>query len=591
MTTTFMPNVTGTPHKFFWLVAISASLWNVGAWLHWDPIFIMNDGIQYLSTAGNWLLGQGFSTNALTYNPHFQGQLPAPQTVWPPGLPALQVALGSIGVPLQTAALLINFVATAMSALFVYLILTRCKVSALAAAVSAALFYFSTSSWHLALALLSEPLFTCLVLAALYTIPSTAKHGLWSWVLCGTLIGASITVRYSGVFTAAAFGVGLAAMLLFTRAFSHLSWTRKFGRLCLYAVMPVLAFGGLMLRTQSLVGSINRDTGVGTSKSVIDTIKQFAEQASVMTGFRDGWLFSGDADTWLFFAFIFLTGIAVLLSVWVLWTFNSVQSDNGQSTAHLPSSQPPLPAADSYTSAVLAITILHAAAFGGYLAWCSLSSSPLNITSRYLFQIYPGLFVAFSIIVGSALTTAATAQGRVSTAESTATRPLLFTTGSLALLYLIAQVNLIPVINEYSIRATDARDTVNLRLDEKKTVADVVRDCVGGVASPDDNPPTSLWSNEGIPLHLNTGVHTITLDPIYTTSDFDFAQLASDIDEYNIGMFVFINNPLHRSNEFGEMLTTIKKWLQANGYPELSLPNATLPSGNSVNIYHQPGCV
>lgn len=591
MTTKFTPNVTGTPHKFFWLVAISAILWNVGAWLHWDPVFIMNDGIQYLSTAGNWLSGQGFSTNALTYNPHFQGRLPAPQTVWPPGLPALQVLLGSIGIPLQTAALLINFIATALSALFVYLILTRCKISALAAAVSAALFYFSTTAWHLALALLSEPLFTCLVLAALYTIPSTTKHSLWSWVLCGILIGASITVRYSGVFTAAAFGLGLGGMLLFTQTFSHLSRSDKLWRLCLFATMPALAFGGLMLRTQSLVGSITRDTGVGTGKSIIETIKQFAEQASVMTGFRDGWLFSGDADTWLFFVFIFLIAVAALLSTGALWSVTTSQSSDGRSTAALSSDQSSPPSLDSYWSTVLVITVLHAAAFGGYLAWCSLGSSPLNVTSRYLFQIYPGLFVAFCIIVGSALTTGGTTAGITQRRESTVTRSLLATTINLAILYLIAQVNLIPVINEYSMRATDARDTINLRLDEEKTVADVVRACVGDIATPDDNPPTSLWSNEGIPLHLNTGVHTITLDPIYTTSDFDFSQLASDIDEYNIRMFIFINNPMHRSNQYGEMLATIKAWLQDSGYPELTVPNATLPSGNSVNIYHQPECV
>ena len=531
----------------------------------------MNDGIQYLSTATNWLQGQGFSTNALIYNPHFQGELPAPQTVWPPGLSMLQVVAGGIGIDLQVATLAINLFTTALSGVLVFLILRRCGSGQVFSLCCAALFYFSSTSWHLAVALLSEPLFTCLILSALYYLPSTARPHMGRWALCGLFIAACIVVRYSGVFTAAAFGVALTLVLLLNRNYRDQSLWQKFWKLVLLLALPVIAFAALMLRTHYLVGTIDRNTGIGDIKTLGETIKRFAEEVSMLTGFRDGWFFSGDVDTWLFFVFVFL--IAVISLVALLLSVGTQRQR--QSAIYASESNSP----DCYTITVVSVVIAHAAAFGGYLAWCSMSNSPLNVTPRYLYQIYPGLFILFCLIVSFAITRIR--QKGMTKSAALLNVPLV----SLALLYLIAQVNMIPVIKEFSGPAIDVRDSLKLTATDNRTVAELIRSCVGDKASPQDTHPTSLWSNEGIPFYLHTGVHTITLTQIYTTTDFDFERLESDIAEYNIRLFVFINNSYSQDGNYGLMLESIKRWLLDKQYSKVELADTTVASGTSVEIF------
>jgi len=553
------------------LVLIAAIFWNIVAWLSWDSTFVMNDGIQYLSTATNWLQGQGFSTNALIYNPHFQGRLPAPQTVWPPGFPSLIVLASVVGISLETAVLVINLLSMALSGVLMYLILRRCGIQATFSIIGAALFYFTTTSWHLAVSLLSEPVFTCLILAALYCVPCSPRQSYRYWFICGLFIGACITVRYSGVFTAAAFGIGLSIVLLLHRCYSAYTFKQKFWRLSLLLAAPFVAFTVLMLRTQYLVGTINRNTGVGESKTLVKTMIRFVEEFSILIGFRDGWIFSGDFDTWFFLLFLLL--LVVVCGLALLQFLREFQGSR-KHRDHLP-----VPEGEGcYRATLVSVLIVHGAAFGGYLAWCSLSSSPLNITWRYLHQIYPSIFIVFCLVTSYALT-------HLTLTISLNTKILLRSASTcLVLLYMLGQLNMVPVIKEFAGPATDARDLTQLPVDNNKQIADIIRSCVGGRASPTDFPATSLWSNEGIPLHFNTGVHTITLTQIYTTSNFDFDQFESDISEYNVRLFVFVNSydPL---SDYGLMLSRIKTWLVENQYPKLQLPNSALPSGTSVDIF------
>lgn len=558
-----------------WLVLLLAIICNIAAWISWQPIFIMNDGIQYLSTATNWLQGHGFSTHSLIYNPHFQGRLPAPQTVWPPGFPALLALAGMLGANLESAALMINLAASALSGWLVWLILRQCYFTRPAALCCAALFYFTTASWHLAIALLSESLFTLLILAALYCLPAQATTPRRMWLLCGSFVGAAITVRYSGVFSAAAFALGAATMLLFSGQYRTLDVAGKVTRLGLLLGPPALAFAGLMIRTHSLVGSIDRNTGVGSQQSVAETIRAFAEESSILIGFRDGWILSGDSDTWLFLLFAALAAIVALLALrirlpqWLIWHRDK-----------------PLVAADpghSYRAAVTLVVAIHAAAFGAYLAWCSLSHSPLNVTPRYLYQIYPGVFLLFCLLAGAALQTSTSAAG--------AMRLLRPATACLAMLYIIAQVNLIPVIREFSKPAVEIRDVVELAISDHIRVADVVRACVGDPASATESAASSLWTPSGVRMHYHTGAYTITLPPIYTTPNFDFERLKADIDTYNIGLFLFVNNHHSQAGEYGQMLASIKSWLTENQYPELALalPATSASPATTINLFAVDG--
>ena len=555
------------------LVLATAIVWNIAAWIAWDSSFIMNDGIQYLSTASNWLQGQGFSTNALIFNPHFQGQLPAAQTVWPPGFSALLLPLGLLGIELQTAALAINFLATALSGLLVYLILRRCGSGQLLSVASASLFYFTTKSWHLAVSLLSEPLFTCLILTAIYCLPCNHRRHAGRWVLSGFFVAACIAVRYSGVFTAAAFGLGIALVLLMNSYYQHQTLLQKFWKLCLLLALPVLTFAGLMFRTHHLVGTIDRNTGVGEIKTFATTIWKFAEESSILTGFRDGWVFSGDIDTIAFYIFVVLMVLFTVVGFFLL-IFKPSHRDNS-GTEPVESS-----GSDCYTFTVVSVVLVHAAAFGGYLAWCSVSSSPLNVTPRYLYQIYPGVFIGFCLLVSYAFSKAR----HLEMAKTVSLMKV--SVGSMVLLYIVAQINVIPVIKEFALPAADVQKSLSMQVaGSDATVLDIVRSCVGEAATTNDSPATSLWSNEGSQYYLNTGVHTITLTQIYTTSDFDFERLRTDIDEYNIRLFVFANNAESQVGGYKVMLSSIKDWLVENQYARLELVEPSLSSGTSFDIY------
>ena len=310
-----MTNTSVTSHhtgSFLKLYAILAAtiVCNYIAWTSWDVTFVMNDAIQYLSTTKNWLMGKGVSTNALIYNPHFQGVLPAPQTVWPPGFPAVLLVSGYLRLELQSAALLVNLLSMGMAGLLFYAILRRCQVSQSFSLCSAAVFYFTCSLWHQALSLLSEPLFNCLVLAAVCCLP---RRNLYfkNWLLCSFFLALCITVRHSGVFTATAFFFALSIIVLFDPYYRTLSITGRLLRLCVLMILPVVTFVSLMLRTHYLIGTVERDTGIGSTISVVDTIQITAQEASVLMGFRDGWLFTGDIDTWLFMLLVLLVSVMI----------------------------------------------------------------------------------------------------------------------------------------------------------------------------------------------------------------------------------------------------------------------------------------
>jgi hypothetical protein len=346
----------------------------------------MDDGVQYLSTAANWLSGNGFSTNALIYEPHFQGVLPAPQTVWPPGLPFLQAMVSMTGIELKAAALLINLSANVLSALFVYLILRRCRTGTLFAITSAVIYYVAAPSWMFAAALISEPLFTLFLLASVYYLPDEDGRQAERWLLSGLLLAASIFTRYSAVFGAAAIVIALFLLLIIrARRDGLVYFTKGVKGLALFGFLPALAFALLLYRTRVLTGTVERRTGVIESKTVAETFIRLAEEASVLTGFRDGMIFRNDIDTWMFFLFVLLVVVAVATAVIVLVA-------NRTNTTLEPI---------TFRLSVMSIMLTHAMVFVGYLLYSSLSDTPLNITSRYLYQVYPGLLIVMFLLVAS----------------------------------------------------------------------------------------------------------------------------------------------------------------------------------------------
>ena len=202
------------PTWAIFLALAAAAICNAVVWMHWDPTLIMNDGVGYLSTASNALNGNGFSTNALIYTPHFEGRLPAYETVWPIGFPASIAAASVVGLSVQSTALALNLIAHGVSALLVFAILRRCGVTMPLSLTGALTFYFTTEPWFLVVAILSEPMFALLVLATLALFPPLERFSLARLILCGLLMAAATTVRYSGAITSVSFAAGAGIVCL-----------------------------------------------------------------------------------------------------------------------------------------------------------------------------------------------------------------------------------------------------------------------------------------------------------------------------------------------------------------------------------------
>jgi len=203
--------------KLLLLVALAVLVLNVITIITWDVSYIANDGVQYLSTAKNWLAGYGFSTDALIYAPHFQSKFPAAQTVWPPGYPFVIAIFSKIGLDLQQSALAINLLMHTAASLMMLFILNRLEVRRTFAILSAFTFYLLSISWVYSSSLITEPLFTTLLLAALLCLPDIKRSGLATWVVCGLIVAAAVYVRYSTVLFALGTGLNWLCWLVFQR--------------------------------------------------------------------------------------------------------------------------------------------------------------------------------------------------------------------------------------------------------------------------------------------------------------------------------------------------------------------------------------
>ena len=188
----------------------------IGLWL-WSVSsvdFLSNDGAQYLSTVDQILAGHGVRTTTIYYDVQASNGIPALQTIWPPGLPAL-VALVAKTARLSSASAygLVNAAAHGATVLLVYWILRRWLAITLAAAMACGLLFYSVN-WQLALGGLSEPLFTfCAIIASASLVKAfeTNRPSHWWLAVAGLATGATFLVRYVGI----AFAGSLALVALF----------------------------------------------------------------------------------------------------------------------------------------------------------------------------------------------------------------------------------------------------------------------------------------------------------------------------------------------------------------------------------------
>ena len=542
--------------KLLVLVALAVLVINVFAVITWDVSHISNDGIQYLSTARNWLAGNGFSTNALIYAPHFQGEFPAVQTVWPPGYPLVIALFSKLGMDLHQSALAVNLLMHAMASLVILLILRRLEVTSTFAILSAFAFYLMSIPWAYASALLTEPLFTTLLLAALLFLPDIKRSNLAVWVLCGVVIAAGIYVRYSTVFLALGTGIGIFICLIAHQRKPMAGFVKSNFKLALLIAIPAIAFLHLMFRTYTFIGTLYRYSGSKTPESLASTVYLWFAKASELLGFTSSSLLPGSVSK---ITFVVLVAIAVITTAVFLFQKRASNSEKAR----------------LYFQTLSLVACAHAIALILYLTVNSMSSTPLEILPRYVYQIYPGLFAVFCYMLFHVIENFRAKTGGVGIFASGITVAMLA-------IYFIAQINSqITLRPRYFSEAMGAQAMLNLPVTADKNLTDYTISCFSNSYSEGD----AIWSTHGQVISLHTDIPTVTHANIYTDRPFDGNQLTQQIEDYKLQMFFFINFPGRNNDVYAEYMQNMKEWLEEKGLAKVAMQDNQFANGRTVDVY------
>lgn len=541
------------------IAGIAINLWSIYTW---DTSYVANDGIQYLSTAKNWLAGNGFSTDVLMYTPHFQGSLPAAQTVWPPGYPFAIALIYKLGIDLEIAALALNLLTHALASLVMWLVLTRMGLDRFFAAICAFAFYFMAMPWAYVSALMTEPVVTTLMLCALLFLPDPHNSRIHTWLLCGLAIALCIYIRYSGVFLAAGTGAGILFYLLF---YERRTWRELINpcyKLSILLLLPALAFGHLMYRTNTLIGTFDRYSGSKNPETITSTVKRWGLETSELLGFTSE---SHLSDIMSIVLFILLVLLVSAIATWFLASRIS-SSENGVPTKEL-----------QYFRIAGLCAVFHGLALASYLSIASISSSPLEIVSRYIYQLYPGLYAVFCFMLHALI------KRHRSGAQYGLVTGL---TTLLAAIYILAQVNASKVTRtNYFAQSKSDSKMMHLQVTERSTLAALITSCFSN-----NTDIKSIWSTHGQPIHLHTGLPTLTHSDIYTKQPFNAEHLAARIDQYNVGMFVFVHQSGMSDQQYNHYMDSVKAWIAKQGFVNIPMLSNKFGDNKSVEIYTIEDC-
>lgn len=544
----------------FLICAICVVGFNISAWGFWHSSFILNDGVQYLSTAGNWLDGRGFSTDALMYKPHFQGTLPAPQTVWPPGYPFIIALTSMLGISLQSASLLLNLISLAVSAFLVLIILVRQNLSLNAAICCALIFYCTAIPWSYSLSLIAEPLFSMLILTAIYSQPGNVRGRIWPWIVSGIIIALCIFIRYSGVFFAVGVGIGMVAYFVKNYRTEAEHFWRGIALLTLQISISVVFFATMLYRTYLLTGTIKRDIGVvETEEDWIARLKIAIWQISEFIGFTDGGGLTSNSSSKLF-------GLLLLLCVIVLAqiVYVSIKASN-----HLS------PVKTLRHEVMCYVIIGHSAVFAVFFGLNIAGFSLVELNHRYLYQIYPGLFILLCILVAN------TSRHMKNLNLATCNKGFRLSLCTLFCLFAIAQLNNATALKHFASPGLRIQEVIKLRVTTNTDLQEMIQSCF----ELPDSQVGSIWSNAGQQLHRVTDVPTITIADVYGNKPYDVEIVRSHIASYNIRMFVFLDNLPDIAPEYTQMLFNVRHWLEHNGYTKMSMLENKISGNVTVDTY------
>ncbi|WP_460225426.1 glycosyltransferase family protein [Aurantivibrio infirmus] len=263
---------------------------------HESKGYISNDSTQYLAGAESLISEGSFSTRILYFDEHYTtGTIPAPQTVWPPGLSMAIASLSLFGIDIDTAGQIVSMLAFVLLVGSVCLLSWKLAHSMTASTVAVIWQLICVDFWRYSGGIGSDLIFTALsTICMLIYVAAVEKNNAYqrsfhisfpALMALSVLSGIGFIFRYPGVFL-----IAWVMLLILVEFVGRLrrnpkSWVRDFFYSSLAALPALLCFAVLIGRNLIITGGIQGGNNKTVYNSVFglgaDTIKSFV---TVLTG-------------------------------------------------------------------------------------------------------------------------------------------------------------------------------------------------------------------------------------------------------------------------------------------------------------------
>jgi hypothetical protein len=237
-----------------------------------DPALLNGDTAQLLSSGLNLLSGRGYATDAVFFANQFAHvPLPAPQTVWPPGLAVMLAGLVSAGMSPYAAALALSLAGFSLVVALTGALAVSLRLGASRAAAAAGCVASTSLFGVLAVRGFGDAAFVAATLAsALLLVRAThARRPLSVVVAAGALAALAFSIRYAGVAWIAAGAVGVLA------PHGLRDPRRAAARVLAFCALPALAVAAALGRNLALTGTATGAPVLGGEPRVVEVVRQF----------------------------------------------------------------------------------------------------------------------------------------------------------------------------------------------------------------------------------------------------------------------------------------------------------------------------
>lgn len=218
------------------------------------------DIVHAQSAARNLLSGNGFSTDLISYEQHYQQKTwPAKQTVFPFGYPTMIAAISSFGVASRTAAQVLSLTGFFVVPLLIFIVARKMGRTPLTAILLGILWQCAPMNWFNIHEKQTESLFVAFTLSSMIllfaTDPRTKRL-----LLAGLCAAIACSLRYAGVFWLLTVGLVMAPQMI-------RDWKQCTRNGFLFFSIPVAVVGGMFIRNKMIVGDASGGIQALSTKS------------------------------------------------------------------------------------------------------------------------------------------------------------------------------------------------------------------------------------------------------------------------------------------------------------------------------------